>query len=117
MAACLNATNRSDLLAVRVPSASNPIASQMALAALKMGSGSNTVDELVRILSLPSGPPVAVFGDDDEIVAATIKVALGKLSANARRPSQQMCVSRQVQAAGDIQQTAEVANIHLLVVP
>jgi hypothetical protein len=116
MGACLNTTNRSDLLGVKVPAASNPFAGKLVVSALKMGTGSNTVDALVKILSSPSGPPVAVFGDDDEITAATIEAALSKLPANAQRSSRQLCFSNTVQLTPSTQQAAEAARIQLLAV-
>jgi hypothetical protein len=114
---CMKADNRSDgLIVVRVPSADNVIANKMVVAALKMNSGSVTVDQLVKFLSLPSRPPIFVFGDDNDIVSTTIEMALTRLPTNVERSLQLLCVPDDVQLSPKLRQAAEAAKIELLTV-
>jgi len=91
VAACMHAAGQSaEWVAVEVPAARGALANKLAAATLSLG-GSNTVDALVGLLGRTNRPPVAVFGENDELASATLVTALRRLPAGARQSTQAVC--------------------------
>jgi len=113
MAACMALTHQSHLLLVEIPSAGNALSDKLLVATIKM-SGSNSVDNLVDVLSLPSRSPVVAYGSNDEVVAATLEAALAKLPSNTARSAEPLCFIGDSQFVPALQKAAASANIPFL---
>ena len=117
MAACKAATKQADwsITMMEVPAAGNAISNKMAAMTMKMG-GSHTVDALVKILSQASRPTLAVYGDSDEMAAATLEVALNKLPSGAKYSRQPLCFIGDPQYEAQLKPAAERAGLLLMMV-
>jgi hypothetical protein len=111
--ACMTATKQTNLLSVEVPATTNFLSNQILIAKIKV-SGSAATGALVDVLSLSSRPPVIAFGDNDEIIAATLEVALSKLPPNTVRSESPLCFSGDSQSVASLKKQAETANIRFL---
>lgn len=116
MAACMTATNARSITLVKVPAANNALSNRMAALTIKMG-GSNTVDALVRILSQPTPPTTAVYGDSDELAAATLEAALSKLPTGTKPSRQPICFIGESRYEATLKPAAESAGLLLFTVP
>lgn len=116
LGACVAAIKSIDLIALEVPSSKNSISNKMAAAAVKMG-GSSTVDTLVKFLSQPKRPALAVVGESDELTAATLLAALSKLDSVPGRSRSPVCFVGDASYAGQLKPVAESVGLTLFVVP
>lgn len=116
IAACMRATPSSaEWLAVDVPAARGAIANKLAAATLSVG-GSNTVDMLVGLLGRSNRHAVAVFGEDDELAAATLETALRRLPAGASASAQPVCFVGDDRHAEALKTAAQDKGIRLVAV-
>ena len=113
--ACMSATHARSIALVEVPAAHNALSNKMAALAIKMG-GSNTVDALVRILSQPAPPTIAVYGNSDELAAATLEAALNKLPAITKFSGHPICFIGDVRYETTLNPAAERAGLVLFTV-
>lgn len=113
--ACMSATHARSITLVEVPAAYNALSNKMAAMAIKMG-GSNTVDALVKILSQPTPPTIAVYGSSDELAAATLEAALNKLPASTKSSGQPICFIGDVRYKATLKPVAERAGLLLFTV-
>lgn len=65
---------------ISVPAAGNAISNAMMVTALKAGSGSSSVNDLVKFLKAPGSRGVAVVGTHDAVTSATIEAAVRELN-------------------------------------
>jgi len=116
MAACMTATHARSITLVEVPAAYNALSNRMAALTIKMG-GSNTVDVLVKILSQPTPPTIAVYGNSDELAAATLEAALSKLPTRNKPSRQPICFIGEPRYEAMLKPAAERAGLLLFTVP
>ncbi|NMM07109.1 hypothetical protein [Polaromonas sp.] len=114
--ACMAAIQSTDWIALEVPSSKSGIANKMAAATMKMG-GSITVDALVKVLSQPTRPALAVIGESDELTAATLQAALDKLAPAPGRSKKPICFVGEASYAAQLKPVAESVGLPLFVVP
>lgn len=116
-AACLAATGRSEMMALHVPAADNPISGRMAVASLRMGGGSQSVTMLVSLLQKPSRGAILLSGPNQEMTAATAEVALRELPKGAGTSSPPLCVAVGQAAGAGLVAAGKQAGIQLVLVP
>src|SRR3546814_12469225 len=67
--ACIAAVKvKTRLLIVDVPAADNFISNKLIVATVK-STGSTTIDTLINLMSLSTGPAIIVIGDNDDVTA------------------------------------------------
>ncbi|WP_157889090.1 hypothetical protein [Herminiimonas arsenitoxidans] len=113
---CMTAIKHSNLLIVEVPATGSFISNKMIVATVK-ATGSNAVDSLVSVLSLSARHAVVVVGDNDEVTAATVETALGKLPQATVRSKEPLCFAGDAQFEPGLRAAADAARISFLAVP
>lgn len=110
IAACIKATGQRQAYLLEVPAPNNPISAQMATATLDLG-GSQSVDELVRLMSGGQIKALAVTGGSDALTAATLRAALARLPARSEPGATAVCFGGDASHAADLRAAAQRAGV------
>jgi hypothetical protein len=79
-------------------------------------AGSGTVDLLAGMLSNPKRPAIAIFGESDELTAATLEAALAKVPPSNSYSSEPICFVGDAQYGSSLAPLVEGVGTKLFVV-
>lgn len=112
--ACIAVAGSVDRL-IHVPADSKSLVNIMIASVVEM-SGSNAVDDIVRLLSRPQLGALMVTGDDEDVTAATLRAALKKLLPDPARPKASVCFVGDAKYAQGLKAAAEKAGVSVFTV-
>ena len=108
---------KGNLMVIEVPSTSNPLSNQMAIAALKAGSSSNTADQIVQILRTGSATTLAVMGNNVAMNAATIQAALRDMAKSSGKTRTVLLLVGAPEDITALKAAASAAQVQLDIAP
>lgn len=113
MAAMAPWVAKGNLIAMELPAASNPLSNQIAIAALKAGSSSNAVDQIVQVLRSGKATTLAVMGNSPALNTATVQAALKQWKASGAHTTVTLLLVGQPEDGPALKESAAAAGLQL----
>lgn len=104
---------KGNLIAIEVSAASNPLSNQMVIAALKAGSSSNAVDQIVQVLRSGKASTLAVMGNNQALTTATVQAALKRWTASGARTTVILLLVGQSEDGPALKESAATSGLQL----
>jgi len=104
---------KGNLIVMEVPAASNLLSNQLAIAALKAGSSSNAVDQIVQMLRSGKASTLAVMGNNQALNTATVQAALKQWKASGAHTTVTLLLVGQPEDGPALKESAAAAGLQL----